>query len=748
MSSFSKKIMNNISIDEDFLKLNSDNFGKIFNKKSCYIFGKNGSGKTTISRKISNTLNDKYDLFIFNKDYIKNNVFIQDEKKEDVDAQKISVKNKSRTFDIFLGKTLVDITKKISKNEENKISNQENLKNSFLIETELKDWLSFLNYEKKIYEKKDFKKPIIREEILAGIKNKNPRSEIFNDIRNKISSIKLIKEREVISSDFNNLIKTLKIQNSSFDKFNLHWRKTSKLQKVIDLHKNALELSKPEGYIEFLGKKIEQSDIIKYLEDNTSEKNEILADINDRKKTIKKEFKKILHNIESKNLNKNYIEMKKNIEEISKNNILEIKDNEEFSFRFELYKKHKEDKKSEIDNIKKIINENWVILIMWNYNPETISNISEYLNTYKILKEETKLLREEKERLGGNFNKSFVKKINKTIKYISKDDFGIELKNSSRTGEHFLEIRSNNKNIEHLSEGEKNTLAISYFLVDLAINYENINKDFIVFIDDPFDSNDHFKYDYLFDLKFDIDEKELNIIHLLMKIEEYKNVESRFIVSTHNINVLSAFIRNLKNTKGATGKELFYKMNNKEDINLVHLVKKPDNNIEIIDLDINLFFPKEDLMRKYIDFDLNINLFFQKEDLMGEYIDVDLDTKAKNPDFQIYLLISTLRIKLLDNYEYSDKKEVNKKRGKIKEFVIKHKNIANFDFTHESILKFLEENFSTKMEIDLIEDFVKYLLFIKDRYEEILKSDDEAAFKRLRHKNNFYSMPIGHIIEE
>ena len=728
MSSFSKKIMKNISIDNDFLKLNSDNFGKIFNKKSCYIFGKNGSGKTTISRKISNTLNDKYDLFIFNKDYIRNNVFIQDEKKEEVDAQKISVKNKSRTFDIFLGKPLVDITKKIFKNEENKISNKENLKNSFLIETELKDWLSFLNYEKKIYEKKDFEKSIIREEILAGIKNKSPRSEIFNDIRNKISSIKLINEREVISSDFNNLIKTLKIQNSSFDKFNLHWRKTRKPQKVIDLHKKAFELSKPEGHIEFLGKEIEQSDILKYLEDNTSEKNEILADINDRKKTIKKEFTKILHNIESKNLIENYIDMKRNIEEISKNNILEIKDNEEFSFRFKLYEKHKEDKKSEIDNIKKIINKNWVILIMRNYNPETISNISEYLNTYKILKEETKLLKEEKEKLEVNFNESFVKKINKTIKHISKDDSGIELKNSPRTGEHFLAIRTKNKNLENLSEGEKNTLAISYFLVDLAINYENINKDFIVFIDDPFDSNDHFKYDYLFDLKFDIDEKELNIIDLLKKIEEYKNVESRCIISTHNINVLSVFIRNLKNTKNATGKELFYKIKNEEHINLVHLMKKPDNNIEIIDLDINLFFPKEDLMR--------------------DYIDHDLDIKDKDPDFQIYLLISTLRLKLLDNYEYSDKKEVNIKRGKIKQFVINHKKIANFDFTHESILKFLEKNFSSKMEIDLIEDFVKYLLFIKDRYEEILKSDDEAAFKRLRHKNNFYSMPIGHIIEE
>ena len=622
----------------------------------------------------------------------------------------------------------MDITKKIFKNEENKISNKENLKNSFLIETELKDWLSFLNYEKKIYEKKDFEKSIIREEILAGIKNKSPRSEIFNDIRNKISSIKLINEREVISSDFNNLIKTLKIQNSSFDKFNLHWRKTRKPQKVIDLHKKAFELSKPEGHIEFLGKEIEQSDILKYLEDNTSEKNEILADINDRKKTIKKEFTKILHNIESKNLIENYIDMKRNIEEISKNNILEIKDNEEFSFRFKLYEKHKEDKKSEIDNIKKIINKNWVILIMRNYNPETISNISEYLNTYKILKEETKLLKEEKEKLEVNFNESFVKKINKTIKHISKDDFGIELKNSSRTGEHFLEIRSKNKNLENLSEGEKNTLAISYFLVDLAINYENINKDFIVFIDDPFDSNDHFKYDYLFDLKFDIDEKELNIIDLLKKIEEYKNVESRCIISTHNINVLSAFIRNLKNTKDATGKELFYKIKNEEHINLVHLMKKPDNNIEIIDLDINLFFPKEDLMR--------------------DYIDHDLDIKDKDPDFQIYLLISTLRLKLLDNYEYSDKKEVNIKRGKIKQFVINHKKIANFDFTHESIFKFLEKNFSSKMEIDLIEDFVKYLLFIKDRYEEILKSDDEAAFKRLRHKNNFYSMPIGHIIEE
>ncbi|MGL6125399.1 MAG: hypothetical protein ACRC1F_02855, partial [Metamycoplasmataceae bacterium] len=134
------------------------------------------------------------------------------------------------------------------------------------------------------------------------------------------------------------------------------------------------------------------------------------------------------------------------------------------------------------------------------------------------------------------------------------------------------------------------------------------------------------------------------------------------------------------------------------------------------------------------------------EDSILKYIDVDLkvnETKLNEIDFQIHLLISTLRLKLLDNSESSD---IKKKRGKIKEFVIANKKEANFNFNEKDILGFLKTNFIYKP--DSIKDFVKYLLFIKDRYQEILKSDDEEAFKRLRHKNNFYSMPIGHIIEE
>ena len=117
-------------------------------------------------------------------------------------------------------------------------------------------------------------------------------------------------------------------------------------------------MSEPEGHIEFLGKNIKKMDIDTYLKDNTSEKNEILTDISNGKNIIKKYFTDILDNIKRMNLNENYIEMIENIDEISKNNILEIKDNEEFSFRFKLYEKYKEDEKLEIDKIKKIINEN------------------------------------------------------------------------------------------------------------------------------------------------------------------------------------------------------------------------------------------------------------------------------------------------------------------------------------------------------------------------------------------------------
>ncbi|MGL6125015.1 MAG: hypothetical protein ACRC1F_00805, partial [Metamycoplasmataceae bacterium] len=575
-----------MSINEDFLKLDNNNFKKIFTKKTCYIFGKNGSGKTTISRKISNSFKETHDLFIFNKDYIKNNVFIQDSKKESIDAQKISSDNKSNTFNIFLGKPLVDITRKISENESERILNQENLEKSFSIETELKEWLIFLKIDKQTYNKKYFDGKKNRMEILETINHiykKNNRTNIFNDIRNKVNSLKLTKERDSIGDDFNKLIKILEKQNSNFDEFNDHWQKTTKLQKVIELHRKALELSEPEGYIEFLGKNIEKTVISQYLKDNTSKKNEILINIDSDKKTISFNSEKIKSAIKRLNLDLIYDKMIIDIDEILKNNDLKIKENEEFCSKFKLYEKHKEDKTREMDDIKNQIEKNWVILTIKIDNLDAIKND---FDLYQKISDNTNSLKEQKQKLEKDFNDSFVAKINKTIKYISKDDFGIEIKNSSRTNEHFLEIKSKNKNIEHFSEGEKNTLAISYFLVDLEINYKNISKDFIVFIDDPFDSNDHFKYDYLFGLEFDFNEEKLNFNQLLMKIEESKMIKSNYIISTHNINVLSAFIRNLKDPKNATGNELFYKMKNEQYINLFHLKKKIDNNVEIIDLDI------------------------------------------------------------------------------------------------------------------------------------------------------------------
>ncbi|MGL4183996.1 MAG: hypothetical protein ACRCRP_02565 [Metamycoplasmataceae bacterium] len=114
-----ENILNNKFIDKKYLKLNNEEFIKLFEKKISYIFGKNGSGKTTISRYIKENFKDNFKLFIFNKDYVKKNIFIQNDDNE-VESQKINPKNKKNTFNIFFGEKLITLTQELTKNEENK----------------------------------------------------------------------------------------------------------------------------------------------------------------------------------------------------------------------------------------------------------------------------------------------------------------------------------------------------------------------------------------------------------------------------------------------------------------------------------------------------------------------------------------------------------------------------------------------------------------------------------------------------
>ncbi|MGL5521888.1 MAG: AAA family ATPase [Metamycoplasmataceae bacterium] len=726
MSYFLDEEEKNISIDEDFFKLSSSNFQKLFQKKTCYIFGKNGSGKTTISRQILFKLKKRFDLFVFNKDYIKNNVFIQDSNNENFDIQKISPNNKKKTFEIILGTSLIEIVNKINDNENNISINKKILEESFYINEDLKNNLFFLKISKPLYQKNDFQTATIRRNIIKNISSLEEKEKILEELKLKINSIKKFDKREDISKLFNSLLEKINEQNININNFSNYWNKFAKSQKIIDLHNKALELSEPEGVIEFIGKEFKKKEIEEYLSKNSSNKNIIFGKLKEQQIKISKLINIILININNLDkdnwLNDLYIKTKE-IEE--KNNII-FQENKKIDFNFQLYDKNELDIEKEKQEAKDFLNKHWITLIIKN---EEIENIIENLNSFETLLQNKNSLKIEKQNLQEEFKEDFIVKINKVIEHISKNEFNINLNDSTRGDDHFLELVSKNKKIENLSEGEKTTLAISYFLVDFWINYKKINKNYIIFIDDPFDSNDHFKYDNLFNFKFNIEELEINFTSLLGKIEESKNINGRLIISTHNINILSAFIRNLKNERQDKN-DLFFKIKHENSINLVHLEKK-DNQAEVIELDIDLFFPKEEKMTKYINISLNSN---------------DLN-KIDEIEKQIYLLICCLKVKMLDIYE-----NYSKIRGKTKEFVNKNRENINFNFSINDIKKFLQKFYSNNDEVKINshseEKFAKYLFFIKKRYEKILKSNDEQAYNRLRHKNNYYSMPIGHIIEE
>ena len=87
-------------------------------KKMIFIYGKNGSGKTTFSR--SNDLDTK---FVFNEDFIYKNVYIIDG-----DGAKIDSGVKNNFSELLVGEDVVELKKKQNKLED--ILNELNIKSS------------------------------------------------------------------------------------------------------------------------------------------------------------------------------------------------------------------------------------------------------------------------------------------------------------------------------------------------------------------------------------------------------------------------------------------------------------------------------------------------------------------------------------------------------------------------------------------------------------------------------------------
>ncbi|MEG1010007.1 MAG: ATP-binding cassette domain-containing protein, partial [Clostridia bacterium] len=80
-----------------------------------YIFGKNGSGKTAILNFINNSLNNEYEIFLFNEKYIYQNIYTNELSKDTNSIECLSSnESKKNTYEIFFGKKLKDIMDEIN----------------------------------------------------------------------------------------------------------------------------------------------------------------------------------------------------------------------------------------------------------------------------------------------------------------------------------------------------------------------------------------------------------------------------------------------------------------------------------------------------------------------------------------------------------------------------------------------------------------------------------------------------------
>jgi len=640
---------------------------------------------------------------------------------------KTGVKNKKNTFELFLGNKLVTIIEKIIKNKKGLEENKnwfDSQKCKHLIDENIQ---LICKYNDDFHSKNLMK---IFNDNFSELNKKT----FFTSLKNKqeeVISLKSNKEYEEMVILYNEIMQLILKQNENIIAYNNVYSNNVVSAKIIELHEIAKKNCE-NNLIYFLDESYHESKIDSWLEKNQNKKSKCIKNFDDNQKNIKSKI--AYFEIKSSKFNEPDSKInKEKIDSVKKYNNNSIKNKEKIDFQFTIEKKWLYDNKEKIREIEGWIAKNKINIIFSNSYFEAILMIKENLEIQK----EIDSLKKEKEKEIDSLKKDFIDNINDFVKQISGENFNLKIKITQRDD---LEISSETKNIEHLSEGEKSTLALAYFFTDLKLN-QKIDKNFIVFIDDPFDSNDHFKYDNLPNIKIS-NEKE-GLSNFLEELEKKNKKKGSLIISTHNIHVLSSLIRNIIDNEQKF--KCFRKIKNSDNkmIGLFYLEKTTSNNAILTELNKSLFFPMEDKIMDQIQ--SFWSYFCQTYSENKDISDVDL---------QIFILISALLTKLCDNnIKYS-----SDQRQDIKEYVkpfqpeeltctglkSKSRNTEiNFKFSYREIEDFIKK---TKLEYDPL--LIEYLFFIRDRYNDILNSNDDKKLNRIRHKNNFHSSPIGHLLEE
>lgn len=552
-------------------------------KRVNYIFGRNGSGKTTISR-LLNKFDDYKDCKIEWKDNKVLNVLVYNR-----DFVETHFSEKDTLKGIFtLGKDNVDLIKDIEETE----SNAEKCKNniSSLQETlrkkeseikkidkiyEDKFWKDLSDYRrdfskcsrKSFASKENFKKQLIIEYekeiskiISFDIDNlKSKYNEFFSGEVIEISKISLpdfskiltyendrILQKHIIGKEDVNISELItKLNNSSWVKHGIEYYKQSKdicpfcQQKII---KKDFEKELNEYFDETFNTDVK---LVDDLYDNY--KNEAIK-IENYLKTINfnnselennmKEYIMQFHDIYNINLKKIEDKKRELSQSINLNTLLNIL--EKIKDLIENFNKDIEKHNEKIKNLSKeqenITQEFWLFLIkkeeneIKKYNKDIKSLNKAYINIKNEIERECIRLTNLNTNLSDLNSKvtnvtSVCENINKILISFGFTSFKLDI--ADNNSYKLIRPDDNSNASQTLSEGEKNFLAFLYFynLINGNFSKTEINNEKIVVIDDPISSLDN-------DTLFIISSLIRGII--LSKDDTFKYVKQIFIL-THNL---------------------------------------------------------------------------------------------------------------------------------------------------------------------------------------------------------------------
>lgn len=556
------------------------------NKRNIYIYGKNGTGKSTISNLIKEQNQEEFDIRLFNgfESIVSGNKELKSISlgEKNVSIQKeIDKKIKEQNEQEI--KT-ADFLKELKECNYNLDSTNSKLENFYKKSAkDIKDSLQIMNYDKRNFQDDIALAKQLSEDDISiykkTIENKALTKKVYTPI-----NINLNKTVE----DINNLLQTSIVQNVVDIKFKNN-NEQNWVENGIKIHNDSDEHNK----CIFCGNNISSerwqslnnyfNEQVNDLEYKITYFEEILKKSKEYVDNIPKYNNSDFYPIFQKDLNKINnqifdfkISLKKILEELSdhlekkKSNIFSTIDKYEITLAIP--------NPTDINNeIKKLIDKNNEYggdiqakkddaqnQLKYNevYNKIDASSYTDLQNKLNIYKNEKNKLnskyRSEEEKL-INIQKEIIELKSKTIseeiavsiineklKQCGNSSFKlVNIKDENQQGQYVVQDANSNeqRGIDELSTGEKNIVAFLWFINSLEDVLNASNKKKIIIFDDPMNSNDD-TYQYLI-----ISEIEKLLYLDVKKNDENKSDIQNLFVLTHNVHFYVNIIEHKKKEK-------------------------------------------------------------------------------------------------------------------------------------------------------------------------------------------------------